>query len=98
MRDLSNAVFANAGELFCFSESDPLCLAEGVDEFIQKRKEKGSICIQLRLADSPHCQHMRKYPALYFERCKELHFRSVRKWRVSHGLSPWEVGLRQAAL
>jgi hypothetical protein len=98
MKYLSNAVFPNAGELYFFSDDDPLCFADGVEMFIKERERKVNVCIRVRLKKSAHCQHMRNYPDIYWERCKELHYRSVNKWCLSHGLPTWTVPTRFAAL
>jgi hypothetical protein len=98
MNYLSNAVFPNAGELYFFSDNDSLCLADGVELFIKEREKNVDVCIRVFLKDSAHCQHMRKYSDIYWERCKELHYRAVNKWCLSHGLPAWKVPARCSAL
>jgi Eukaryotic protein of unknown function (DUF829) len=98
MRDLDFCVFPSAGELFCFSESDPLCSAEGVDKFIDSRRERVSICLRQVFTDSSHVAHLRTYPEVYLGRLRELHGLAINPWRRSMGLREWRLADRKASL
>jgi Eukaryotic protein of unknown function (DUF829) len=98
VRDLNDCIFPNAGELFCFSEIDPLCSAGGVDTFITIRLDKVRVCLRQCFKNSRHVSHLRENQDTYMSRVRELHMRAVDPWRRSIGLPDWPLTVQRAAL
>ena len=76
------------GELFVFSDDDPLCDAKKVWEFTKSRPERPKV---LHFERCGHCVHGMKFPKEYFEALKDLHLEVVNPWRTAEGLPPISI-------